>query len=85
MKNDVSEIEEFLLSNLPRFVEIPDGYNEQLVRMNLLYLFSQNDHCAVNFITFVEQHLQIEIPDYKVDYFLLSDIRIMAEVIAELL
>ena len=85
MKRDIPEIETFLLSHVAEFVEIPKGYNEQLIRLNLLYLFCQNDYCAVKFIDFVEKQLQIAIPDYKVDYFFISDLRIMAEVVASCL
>ncbi|MBX2968295.1 MAG: hypothetical protein KF803_02905 [Cyclobacteriaceae bacterium] len=75
------DIESFLLRELKRFVDIPSGYGEELIRLNLFFLFCQNDTVALRFTAFIEEYFQIQIPDGEVDYYFLSDLTIMSRTI----
>lgn len=79
------DIESFLLEELKKFVDIPLGYNEELVRLNLFFLFCQNDTAALRFIAFIEEYFQIQIPDGEIDYYFLSDLTIMSKTISSYL
>jgi hypothetical protein len=74
-------LEDFIRTNLPRFIEIPNRYTDELIGLNLFLLFSQNETSALRFVEFIESHFQVSIADWEVDYFFFSDIETMKQVI----
>ncbi|MBW8686000.1 hypothetical protein [Chitinophaga rhizophila] len=74
-------LESYLLSELKGRIDIPPAFTDELIHLNLLYLFSQDDHSALQWVAFLEAHFQISIPDNEVDYYFFSSLEHMAAVI----
>ncbi|UCJ05010.1 hypothetical protein KTO58_15025 [Chitinophaga pendula] len=74
-------LESYLLAALKERIHIPQHFSDELITLNLLYLFSRDDDAAIKWVAFIEEKFEINIPDNEVDYFFLSSIRHMATVI----
>lgn len=82
---DTADIEKYLLKELIVHLELPERYNEELININLPYLFAKDNHSAINWLKRVEKEFEIEIPDNDADLFFFSSIEQMACVIKKLI
>ncbi|SFW13494.1 hypothetical protein [Chitinophaga sancti] len=74
-------LESYLLSELRARLPVPQLFTDELIRLNLLYLFSQDDSASLQWVAFIESRFEISIPDHEVDYFFFSSLEHMAAVI----
>lgn len=75
------ELEDFLLQELRFRLKIEAKYSDQLIRLNLPFFFVHDNNSAINWVEFIEDHFNIDIPDHEVDYFFFSNFSQMAYII----
>jgi hypothetical protein len=80
---DPNDLEMYLFQELKRRISIPNGFSDELICSNLLYLFSRDDKTAIEWVDFIEQEFGVSLPDNEVDYFFFSSIRTMADKISQ--
>jgi hypothetical protein len=79
-----SELELELFTHLRIHLEIPGKFTNELIELNLPYLFARDQYSAINWLKFMESEYQISIPDGSADIFLLSSVKEMARLIRRL-
>jgi hypothetical protein len=81
MANTVTDLRSFLIDKLREQLAIPVKYTDELIALNLPYLFAADEHSALRWAAYLEACFQITIPDEDVDMFFFSDLGIMQKTI----
>lgn len=78
------DLNKYLIKQLTVHLQLPEYYNEDLVKLNLPYLFAKDNDSAITWLTRIEKEFNIEIPDNDADLFFFSSIEQMVDVITKL-
>ncbi|GCC53231.1 hypothetical protein SanaruYs_34740 [Chryseotalea sanaruensis] len=68
---------EILLELLRLELEIDSKFTDEMIELNLLWFFVQDDLAALKWASFIEKYYGILIPDCNVDLFFFSDLEYM--------
>lgn len=71
----------FLLRKLREHLAVPDKYTDDMVKLNLLFLFAADEYRAIHWVQWLEDYFKITIPDQEVDTFFFSDVSVMQRTI----
>lgn len=80
-RHDRGDLAHCLMTELRRHLKLPDKYTDEIIRLNLPYLFAKDDLAASEWFSFVEQKFNVNIPDEEADIFFLSSVEEMAMII----
>lgn len=78
------DLKKYLIKQLTVHLQLPEYFNEDLVKLNLPYLFAKDNDSAITWLTRIENEFNIEIPDNDADLFFFSSIEQMVDVINKL-